>query len=229
MNKNCIASFNRPFTGCKLITSLGAVMLCALLLGHSAPLQAQGGRTAADAQFTTGGAESCMRCHSGESVTVMAETAHGNTDDPHSPFAQKGCESCHGPGSLHISRAAGGAGFPALLRFGDKQTRPQQNAACLDCHGKDMGEIPAMEWTGNLHDTPRITCVGCHQMHTADNPLATRDGQIENCASCHEDEMANHNRFESKGINFDQLTCYDCHDIHQLIAKPEDNDGQQGE
>jgi DmsE family decaheme c-type cytochrome len=181
---------------------------------------AQGSRaTTTDAQFTPAGAESCLRCHGGENMTVMAETAHGNPDDPHAPYAQQGCESCHGPGSLHVSRARGGAGFPALLRFGEKNTRQEQKAACLACHAKDMGTAEGMEWAGSLHDTPRMTCTSCHTLHSTDNPLATREQQIESCSTCHEEEITNHRRFESKGIMFDQLTCYDCHDVHQLVGK----------
>ena len=192
----------------------------ALLGGQPELAEAQNGRSGAakDAQFTATGTESCLRCHSGERMTLMGETAHGDADDPHAPYAQQGCESCHGPGSLHVSRARGGAGFPALLRFGDKSTRPQQTAACLNCHAEDMGATEGMEWTGSAHDTPRITCVSCHQLHTADNPLIEAKTQTKNCAGCHEDEIAAHPRFEDKGIAFDKLMCSDCHDVHQLIS-----------
>lgn len=229
MNKKRLASFIQPFTGYTVFAVMGEVMLFALLCSSITSALAQGGKSATDAQYTKGGTESCMYCHVGEQIIVIAETAHGNASNPHAPYAQQGCESCHGPGSLHVSRARGGVGFPALLRFGDRKTRPQQNSTCLVCHGQDMGDIEAMEWTGSLHDTPRMTCVSCHQLHTADDLLTTRDGQIKNCSRCHEDEISNHKRFESKGINFNKLTCYDCHDVHQLIASPDDDDGQQDE
>jgi DmsE family decaheme c-type cytochrome len=173
----------------------------------------------AAAQYTTGGADSCLRCHGSEHMLIIAETAHGNPDDPHTPYAQQGCESCHGPGSLHVSRARGGTGFPALLRFGDRTTRPQQTAACLNCHAEEMGDVAGMEWTGSLHDTPRMTCGTCHRMHTTDNPLADRDYQTQRCALCHKKQIASHPDFADKGVVFDELTCYDCHDVHQLIGK----------
>ena len=87
-----------------------------------------------------------------------------------------------------------------------------------------MGDTPAMEWSGSLHDTPRLTCGGCHQMHTNESPLATRAAQVENCSKCHADEITVHPRFESKGIDFNKLTCYDCHDVHQLIDSAETQD-----
>ena len=83
-----------------------------------ADAQSSRSRLEAEGQFTEGGTELCLSCHGGESMTIMADTAHGNVDNPHTPYAQKGCESCHGPGSVHVSRAGGGIGFPLLLSPG---------------------------------------------------------------------------------------------------------------
>ena len=172
------------------------------------------------AQYTDTGTDGCLTCHAGDNMTVMAETPHGDPDDPHTPYAQQGCESCHGPGSLHVSRSRGGAGFPALLRFRrDGDPVPDQLAACLNCHGEDMGETAGMAWTGSLHDTGRITCSTCHEMHVAENLLASRDQQIENCGMCHGKQIEEHNRFESRGIAFDRLDCAACHDVHQLMRR----------
>jgi len=120
---------------------IGCLLVLADLLSTSAAAQTSRARTQADAQFTDGGTQQCLNCHGGESMEVMAETPHGNVDDPHTPFANQGCESCHGPGSLHVSRAAGGAGFPALLRFNDEGVVAEQTAACIGCHADDMGEL----------------------------------------------------------------------------------------
>ncbi len=206
----------------KYIVMTAIVTAGTFFMLHSTLVIAQGsGSATADAQYTDGGTESCLRCHGGENMAVMAETAHGNANDPHAPYALQGCESCHGPGSLHVSRARGGTGFPALIRFGNEKSIPQQTSACLDCHGKDMGDIEGMEWIGSLHDMPNITCVSCHQMHTRDNPYVSREGEVEICSSCHQNEIKNHQRFESQGIVFDKLNCSDCHDVHQLDRKSE--------
>jgi DmsE family decaheme c-type cytochrome len=177
-------------------------------------------KAAPNAKYTEDGAERCLNCHGAGQMTVMAETPHGNLENPHSPYAQQGCESCHGPGSLHVSRARGGAGFPALLRFKRGEPVAQQNAMCLDCHARDMGELEGMEWSGSLHDTDQITCAGCHKAHATVDPMTLTEEQNKNCARCHDEQITTHSKFADKGIVFDQLTCFDCHDVHQLTGKP---------
>lgn len=169
-----------------------------------------------EAGFTEGGTEACLKCHGGETMTMIAATAHGDKNNPYTPYAQQGCESCHGPGSLHVSRARGGTGFPALLRFGDRNTRPEQTAACLDCHGKQMGKTGAMKWAGSPHDTPRITCVSCHSIHTTDDPLAEREGQVRVCSRCHARDVSAH---PVTGAKFDRLKCSACHDVHVAASR----------
>ena len=204
------------------IVLLSVFVVCLLALGDffpaSAEAQTSRARTEADAQFTDGGTQQCLNCHGGESMEVMAETPHGTLDNPHTPFAKQGCESCHGPGSLHVSRAAGGAGFPALLRFNDEGIVAEQTAACVGCHAEEMGELEGIAWTGSVHDTDEMTCVDCHQSHSVNNPLAEPGPQREACAGCHEEQIATHSTFENKGILFDNLSCYACHDVHQLMS-----------
>lgn len=173
-----------------------------------------------EAQYTAEGSARCLRCHAGEQMTLMAETAHGDVENPHTPWAQKGCESCHGPGSLHASRARGGRGVPALVTFGRDESVSRQTQACIACHGQDMGDVPGMDWTGSAHDTGRMTCISCHDGHIADNPLRDQQAQRESCTQCHGRQVDSHPRFEDKGIVFDKLACYDCHDVHQLSREP---------
>lgn len=200
---------------CLSVFAASLLILLGFLHG-TAQAQTSRARVQADPQFTEGGTQRCLKCHSSESMEVMAETPHGNVDNPHTPFAKQGCESCHGAGSLHVSRAAGGAGFPALLRFNDAGVVAEQTAACVGCHADEMGELEGMEWTGSVHDSEEITCVNCHKAHSTESPLTDKTLQRDSCAACHEDQIAAHPTFEDKGIVFDNLACFDCHDIHQL-------------
>ena len=198
-----------------------AVALAACGLLGAANAAGEQGRIP-EAHYTDGGADACMRCHAGDNMVVILETVHGDQTNPHAPFGenQAGCEACHGPGSLHVSRSRGGAGFPPLARFGrGGDPVEEQLGLCLGCHGEDMGEHPGMAFQGSLHDTGRMTCSSCHTIHTSENLLANREAQIENCSTCHAAQIESHSRFEGRGIVFDRLTCHDCHDVHQLMRR----------
>jgi DmsE family decaheme c-type cytochrome len=181
--------------------------------------------------FTENGIDSCLLCHDVERMRLIAHTPHGKRDNPDTPFAKHGCESCHGPGSLHASRSRRGKGRPPMTTFGAGTNTPatKQTAACLACHDKDMGELEKMEWTGSTHaiaelEGPdgvksRLSCSSCHEIHVTDNPLEDQKTQAEACYRCHEKMKAQHPKFEDKGINIDNLTCWDCHDVHQLIPE----------
>jgi predicted CXXCH cytochrome family protein len=175
-----------------------------------------------EAHYTDGGAEACLRCHAGDTMVVILETAHGDQTNPQAPFGadQAGCEACHGPGSLHVSRSRGGAGYPPLARFGrGGDPVSEQLGLCLGCHENALGDHPGMSFRGSLHDTGRMTCSTCHTIHTSENVLADRDAQIKNCARCHSSQIDAHDTFEGRGILFDRLTCHDCHDVHQLMRR----------
>ena len=206
----------RKLIGLALV--LGTVLLIWQATSNLAEAQTSRERMEAGAQFTAGGAKQCLACHAGESMTLVAETAHGDKENPHTPFAQQGCESCHGAGSLHVSRSHGGAGLPLLLGFDGKTAIPAQTSACLDCHAEDMDELAGMQWAGSKHDTEDITCVSCHTVHTTENKMTDQDAQRKSCDGCHKKQIANHRKFETKGINFDALSCSACHDVHQLIS-----------
>jgi len=195
-----------------------AVLVAALAFGLAS--SAQSPRNENGAQYTAGGTAECLRCHSAERMRTVANTVHGNTDNPFTPYSKQGCEACHGPGSLHVSRARGGIGFPAMIRFNGSEPPQRYNAACLSCHANDMGELKGMQWSGSIHDTARISCVNCHTGHSVENPLAERAGQVEVCGNCHSEQIANHRRFEDVGIVFDELNCFNCHDVHQMIREP---------
>ena len=201
--------------------ALGMATIASWLLLDNTRVANAGDRSRVpEARYTGKGVEACINCHAGDTILVMAETAHGNRDDPHAPYSKDGCESCHGPGSLHISRARGGAGFPPLLSFGRRgDPVTKQLAACLGCHAEPMAERQGMAWAGSIHDTGRMTCSSCHRMHTTDDPMTDSAQQSTNCTMCHEEQITNHNRFEGKGIVFDTLSCATCHDVHQLVSK----------
>ena len=185
-------------------------------------------------QFTKNGAKACLYCHDLQRMRLILTTSHGNGENPDAPFAQKDCESCHGPGSLHATRSRRGKGRPPMTTYGEsadgekaKTPFAKQSETCLDnCHNKTMGERPGMQWQGSSHSLRwkdaegqerEMSCANCHEVHRETDPLKDKQVQAKICYECHEKTEAEHPRFEEKGINFDKLSCWDCHDVHQLI------------
>lgn len=201
---------------------IGLVMLTGglLLVGYVgidvAGAQTSQLRLAADAQYTTGGTEQCLSCHGGDAMAIVGETPHGNLENPHSPYSQQGCESCHGPGALHSSRAGGGAGRPLLMAFEGTDDIAEQNAACMNCHAETLGDLEGFEWAGSLHDDADMTCQDCHESHATENLMDDPVEQRANCSGCHRRQIDGHPRFEGRGILFDELTCSACHAVHEL-------------
>jgi len=172
-------------------------------------------------RFTEQGIEACLHCHSGAKMHAIAASVHGNLDQLDMPLAVQGCEACHGPGSIHVSRAHGGLGFPPLTTFGrgaDASPREEQINACMACHQEDIGSVSVIEFFGSPHDRRNINCSTCHVVHVESDPIRNKEHQDSTCYRCHRKQKTRHPRFEDKSINFDALTCWTCHDVHKVIA-----------
>lgn len=167
--------------------------------------------------FTRDGTQSCLTCHSGEKMRAMTSGPHGDAVIPGSPATIHGCESCHGPGSIHVSRAHGGRGFPPLIQFGrgkEASPREEQLRSCLDCHAQEGNGQSRVAFIGSAHDRQTINCSTCHTLHAENDPLSDRETQAATCSRCHRRQLADHPRFEDKSIDFDALSCATCHDVH---------------
>lgn len=167
------------------------------------------------AQYNADGVEGCLACHLSERMSATAETAHGNKDNPHTPYARKGCESCHGPGSFHSSRARGGFGFPPLITFQwGRETRQEQMQACMGCHEKHMGELWKINWYGSRHEVTGMTCNYCHKLHVVDDGLKDQQSQREACSTCHGRKLETHMGGEEL---LQRTKCSVCHKVHDLL------------
>lgn len=88
--------------------------------------------------FSRAAHEGCIQCHAARVHSVESTTHRLKLIEP-----SIGCESCHGPGSLHIKERT--SGFSVAGEFDDtivhpgKQSRELKEAICARCHLRGAG------------------------------------------------------------------------------------------
>lgn len=155
------------------------------------------------------GPEVCLGCHQQESVQAVQRSAHGQVADSRTPFAQGGCESCHGPAGEH-------AGDPTVYRpavlFGAGVAAADQNKVCLGCHeGQDRTQ---WNWHVSAHARADVTCSSCHDPHEPYQKVLSRDTQWQVCVTCHAEKRLGTLQFSRHPIREGQVVCADCHNPH---------------
>ncbi|MBI4245352.1 MAG: hypothetical protein HY606_14785 [Planctomycetes bacterium] len=149
------------------------------------------------------GSSKCANCHE-KQFSEHKYTLHGRIfETSKSPVAAEGCESCHGPGSLHVMSE----GDKTKILKGDWR-------ACYQCHSDKKAEF-SLQYH---HPVPegRVGCNSCHgSLHSPAE--VTRENTKDNntCFNCHK-EMRGPWVFEHEAV---QEGCSNCHKVHGSINK----------
>lgn len=141
------------------------------------------------------GSQECVQCH--ENVTRDFKTATHSRIMAKGPNAlNMGCESCHGPASLHVESAGDrktganfGPGRPHVMSGSQRQTiiNPRRSSEnCFGCHLDKRGQF-ALPYH---HPVPegKISCGDCHNPHkgpAAQGGAAQLASENEVCNKCH--------------------------------------------
>lgn len=162
------------------------------------------------------GNQACVDCHS--NVTrVFPSSPHARLHLEGAPRGEAtGCESCHGPGSLHVQ--AGGGRGKFIVNPG------REPEACFACHIHVHAQFRLPHHHPVLED--RMNCVQCHDPHGADIFKASHRTAFEaraatgfarlneTCAQCHR-EQARLVIYEHEAL---REGCTICHQPHGSIA-----------
>jgi DmsE family decaheme c-type cytochrome len=166
------------------------------------------------AEATFVGQQVCLGCHAVQAASFGMTLMGRIFRNPRNAQERGGCETCHGPGSLHV-KAGGGRGVGGIISFrGDDPSRSvaDNNAICLSCHERGHRTY----WSGSTHETRGLACTNCHQVMQRVSPKfqLLKGTELETCFQCHKDRRAQLFRSSHMPLREGKMTCSDCHNPH---------------
>ena len=153
------------------------------------------------------GMDTCGTCHE-KQVNDFKFTQHSRIQLPgdEKRVPGQGCESCHGPGSLHVD-AGGGKGKFIVNPGKDPE-------ACFQCHIDKKAQFN-LPYHHPLKEG-RMSCVSCHDPHGEDihNPKGMSVARVNDvCAQCHREQTRPH-VFDHQAV---REGCINCHNVHGSV------------
>lgn len=155
------------------------------------------------------GEDTCLTCHEDQKKGYHG-SPHARAANPRTPAANKGCESCHGPGQAHVD----GGGDKTKITNPKTLTPRQASDVCLSCHNRSGHN----DWAGGKHDSRNLSCVTCHSVHApkGEKQLKTETVQ-ETCVQCHRTQVNKVQRSSHMpvgSLNGNKMQCTTCHNPH---------------
>jgi len=180
------------------------------------------------------GSDTCMACHE-EQFKSFSKTAHSRLAKANWKSERQGCESCHGPGKLHVE----GGGDKTKIRTFENETAKQISETCLRCHA---GKEEHNSFRRGEHWRNDVGCTDCHSPHTSSHPQVQPKGdgssslqpvgpfaahasdfspthmlkkhEVLLCMSCHNETKSQFNRPFHHRVLEGAMNCSDCHNPH---------------
>lgn len=150
------------------------------------------------------GIDVCKTCHEELYQKNFEHTPHFKTtlEDGH------GCESCHGPGSLHVE---GGGDVTKIISF-KTLSKNEANGRCLSCHGAKHEQ---RHFSASSHNNNDVGCIDCHSPHHAkESEHLLARAQPDLCYGCHTSAKSDFAKAYHHRVNEGLVQCSDCHNVH---------------
>lgn len=167
----------------------------------------------------------CVECHDEDDLTDSSKRGHSVKTDSRVPT----CVECHGPSPTHIDKPEGVGKRPSpdhvFSRNGGLQPADRSDV-CMSCHDKDAKRN---FWGGSQHASANVACTSCHRIHTNEDRVQTKLGQVPLCYTCHKEQRVQLNKPSHHPIPEGKMTCADCHNVHgsvgpKLVKRDSTND-----
>jgi predicted CXXCH cytochrome family protein len=171
------------------------------------------------------GSDACETCHQ-DIAKGFATATHFRLKAPGNNALNVGCESCHGPGSLHV---ASGGSPRTIINPGnspetcfqchlDKRAQfdlpshhpvVEGKMSCVDCHDPHKGSVIANggEGGGTELESSNEVCTRCH-IAQAGPFVFEHEAMREGCVTCHNPHGSVNARLL---ISRNQTLCLRCH------------------
>ncbi|MBF0618821.1 MAG: hypothetical protein HQL19_01505 [Candidatus Omnitrophica bacterium] len=149
--------------------------------------------------------ETCLGCHEDQGRTFKL-SPHARIVTKDKDDLAQGCETCHGPGSLH-AEAGGGKGVSII--------NPKKDPTiCFTCHMEKKMEFRLPNHHPVLEG--KMSCSDCHDMHGSDAKpwsATSMEGVNEVCFKCHKEQQGPF-VYEHAAL---REGCTVCHKVHGSI------------
>jgi len=155
------------------------------------------------------GSQVCQTCHEDIFNAFQKSPHHVVDSDKKRGWANKACESCHGPAQKHTESLSA-----EDIRNPAKITAVASDKLCLTCHLNQPTHVGRLQ---SSHARDQVSCVGCHPVHANSGQTLVPRARVainEKCSSCNVNVWAAFQKPAHHKVPEGAMSCVDCHNPH---------------